>query len=104
MAKRGIGTSILKGAQLIGYLTSISSPEKTADTIETTTLDIADNYKTYMQGLLDGGEVTISGFLEVADAGILALNTAVDAGTTDSYTINFPATLGHLLQLSQDSK
>ena len=94
MAKRGMGTSISKGAQVIGYLTSIGSPEKSAETIETTTLDVADNYKTYMQGLIDGGEVAIAGFFETGDAGILALNTAVDTGATDSYTITFPAGLG----------
>lgn len=94
MAKRGMGTTIKQGTQLIGYLTSIGSPQLSADTIETTTLDTANNYKTYIQGLVDAGEVTISGFFEPSDDGLTALKTAIDDGQPDTYTIEFPAGFG----------
>lgn len=93
-AARGIGTTIQKGATNIGYLTSIKPPEKSADTVETTTLDSANGYKTFIQGMRDGGEVTVAGYFDVTDTGQIAMDTALDAGTVDAYTITFPTGMG----------
>ena len=91
---KGLGTTIVKGAQNIGVLTSINAPEVSADTIDITTLDTSDGYRSFIQGLRDGGEISISGYFDSADAGQVALKTALDAGTVDAYTITFPATIG----------
>ena len=93
-AKRAIGTTITKGGTNLGGLTSIGTPEKSADTIETTTLDVTDGYKTFIQGIKDGGEISVKGFFDTADAGQMALDTAFEAGTLDTYVITFPATIG----------
>lgn len=93
-AARGFGTTISKGATVIGYLTSITPPEVSTDSIETTVLDSADGYRTFMQGLRDGGEVSLSGYFEATDAGQATLKTALDTGANDSYTITFPAGIG----------
>jgi len=93
-AKRTIGTTITKGGVNIGSLTSISSPEKTADSKDATTLDVTDGYKRFVAGLKDGGEVTVKGFFDSADAGQLALDAGLDAGTEDTYIITFPTTIG----------
>ena len=93
-AQRGIGTTIAKGATNIGYLTSVKPPEKSADTIETTTLDSVSGYKTFIQGMRDGGEVKVAGYFDVTDTGQIAMDTAHDAGTVDAYTITFPASMG----------
>jgi predicted secreted protein len=93
-AKRTLGTTISKGGVNIGSLTKISSPEKSTDNIEITTLDVTDGYKRFMPGLKDGGEVSVSGYFDSADAGQLALDTAFEAGSEDTYIINFPASIG----------
>lgn len=94
MAKRTLGTTLTKGGVTIGSLTKIAPPEKSADSIEVTTLDVVDGYKKFMPGLKDGGEVSVSGFFDSADAGQLSLDTAFEAGTEDTYIITFPATIG----------
>lgn len=92
--KRGIGTTISKGGTNIGGLTSIGTPEKSADTIETTTMDVTDGYKTFIQGIKDGGEISVKGFFDTADAGQMTLDAAFENGTLDTYIITFPATIG----------
>lgn len=94
MAKRGMGTTITINGTTIGKLTSINPPELSADTIDTTTLDVADNHRTFMQGLIDAGEVSVTGFYENNDTGHTAVKTALDSGTADTYVITFPSTIG----------
>lgn len=93
-AKRTIGTTITKAGTNIGGLTSIGTPEKSADTIETTTLDVTNGYKTFIQGIKDGGEITVKGFFDTSDVGQMALDTAFEAGTVDEYVITFPTAIG----------
>ncbi|MFZ3132763.1 MAG: phage tail tube protein [Desulfosporosinus sp.] len=95
--KRGVGTTITQGVTNIGILTNIVPPEGSADTVDTTTLDTADGYRTFIQGMRDGGEVTLQGYFDVTDAGQVAMKTALDAGTVDSYTITSPTTIGAAL-------
>ncbi len=99
-AKRTIGTTITKGGVNIGSLTKISSPEKSVDSVEVTTLDVADGYKRFIPGMKDGGEVTVSGYFDSADAGQSALDTAFEAGSEDTYVITFPATIGATFSFS----
>lgn len=91
---KGLGTTISIGGVNIGVLTSINSPELSADTIDTTTLDVADGYRTCEQGLKDAGEVSVSGHFDTGDAGQIALKTAFDAGTLAAVVITFPTALG----------
>lgn len=99
-ARRGLGTTLSKNGTLIGGLSSISSPEKSVDTIDTTTLDITDGYKRFIPGLKDGGEVTVKGFFDTADAGQTSLDSAFENQSTDSYIITFPATIGATFQFN----
>jgi predicted secreted protein len=94
MAKRSSGTTITKGGTLIGSLTSIKPPKKTKDSIDITTLDIADGYKKFMAGWKEGGEAEITGFYNASDAGQGALDTAFEDETEDTYIIAFPAAIG----------
>jgi hypothetical protein len=55
------GTVMKKGAVNIATLTSIDGLDLQADTIETTTLASTGNYKTYVGGMKDAGEVSIKG-------------------------------------------
>jgi predicted secreted protein len=93
-AQRGIGTTIAQGVTTIGVLTGINSPEKSQDSVETTTLDSADGFKTFIGGMKEGGEVSLKGYFDVSDAGQVLMDTTLNAGTVDSYTITFPSSMG----------
>lgn len=95
MPKKAMGTRLKIGANHIAGLTSISGIERSADTIEVTTLESADNHREYIQGLKDGGEVSISGFFEPGDTnGQVAMNTLFDSGAVTPFSILFPSELG----------
>ena len=94
MAKRAMGTTIGINGVLVGGLTNIKSPEKSADTIEVTTLDSASGYRDYIQGFKEGGEVEITGFYDTSYTGQSNVDTAYESGTTDTYIITFPPSLG----------
>ena len=84
-----MGTSIKKAAgTAIASLTSIAGLELSADTIETTTLDSVGGYRTFVQGLKDAGEVSISGFFDYAAHN--AILADFNTGTSASYVITFP--------------
>lgn len=94
MAVAAMGTKLLIGANSIAELQSISGLEIKADTIETTNLDSA-GWRNYIQGLKDGGEVSLSGYFNPNDTnGQFALYTALTNGTVTSFTISFPSALG----------
>jgi hypothetical protein len=91
---KGVGTILKQGLTTIGKLTSINPAGKTWDVADITTLDSSDEYKQSLPILKDGGEVTITGFLNTSDAGQVALDTSFEAGTSTAYTITYPATIG----------
>ena len=94
MSEKALGTKLKKGEIAIAELTSIGGLELSSDTIETTTLDSADGYRTFIGGLKDAGEVGISGFFNpTAGKGQDTLLTDFEAGTSNAYTIDFPAAL-----------
>lgn len=89
MAEKALGTKIQVGANSVADLTSIGGMDLSADTIETTTLD--DTWRKFVQGLKDGGEVSLSGYFNVGDTnGQMALYNAFNSGALLAYTILFP--------------
>jgi predicted secreted protein len=92
MAQSAMGTKLKKGVTAVAQLTSIGGLDLSADTIETTTLDSTDGFRTYQQGLKDGGEVSISGFFDpTSHEGLL---DDFESGVAATYTIEFPTALG----------
>lgn len=91
-ATRALGTTLKKGSTKIGGLTSIGGIEITADTIDVTTLDSDGGYKESIGAFKDAGEVAIEGFFRPDDTGQIAMQTSLDAGTPEDYTIEFPTT------------
>lgn len=91
---RALGTTISKGGTLIGGLTSINGVSLTSEKIQKTTLDSTGRYREYLQGFKDAGEVTMEGFLNPSATGQTEILTAFESGTTDTYVITFPSTLG----------
>lgn len=93
--KSAMGTKLKIGAYSIASLKSIGGMDIKADTIETTTLDSTGGYRTFMQGLKDGGEVPISGFFEPSDVnGQIALYNALGTGELLDFSVLFPSALG----------
>lgn len=92
MKTTGNKTTFKKGITAVGEVTSISPVAITTDAIETTSLD--DDFRTYIPGLSDGGEVTVTGHYTGDEAGQDALQAAQAAKTTDAYSIVYPAAIG----------
>lgn len=91
----GLGTKLKIGANSIAELTEIGGLELSADTWDSTTHDNADGYRTYKQGLKDGGEVSLSGFFNPADTnGQKAAYDLFNSGAETALTILFPSVFG----------
>ena len=94
-AKHALGTTLSINGNAIAELTEINGLDLSADTIDTTTLDAADGHRTFIQGLKDAGEVSLSGNFYPGDTnGQKALLTAFNNGTADTYIITFPTSMG----------
>ena len=93
------GTILAFGAPInqdIAELTSISGPSVSADTIDVSSHDSLaddDGYRTYVAGLLDGGEVSAEGNLTTAVAANYVM-TALEGRAAIPMTITFPAAAG----------
>jgi predicted secreted protein len=92
--QRSVGTKIKIGTNYIAGLTSIGGIDKSADTLDTTTLDSNGGYRTFTGGFKDGGEVSLSGYFGPGDAGQLALDAAYESGNAEAFEIIFPSALG----------
>lgn len=87
------GTTIKKtSGTAIAFLSKIDGLSIKADSIETTALDTTGGYKTYINGFKSVDDLSISGFFDYASHS--AILTDLQAGTNDSYTIQFPVAPG----------
>lgn len=92
---RSIGTTLtLKGSNgasdtLIGHLTSIGEIGLENEEIDVTDLDSADDFKEYIAGSRDAGEVSISGNL-VADSVINTIYGLADTRDVASWEVTYP--------------
>lgn len=94
MAVHSMGTKLKIGTDSVAELTDIGGLDLSADTIETTTLD-SGGWRTFVQGMKDAGEVSVSGYFNPDDTdGQKALYDAFSAGTVLSLTVEFPTALG----------
>lgn len=84
------GTAFKKGTTAVGYLTSIAGVELSADSIETS--DLSTAYKTFVQGMKDAGDISLSGNFEPGQH--VPFYTDLDTGTSASYSIEFPLQAG----------
>lgn len=93
--EKALGTKIKIGVNSIAELTSIGGLELSKDTIETTTLDSVEGWRTFIGGLKDGGEVSLGGYFNPADTnGQNAMYVAFNDDSEQDFTILFPAKLG----------
>lgn len=90
MAKtQALGTVLKQGTVVIGHLTSISTPSPTKAEIDVT--DFASVAAESLPGLLDYGEMALSGFFDYVDAGqtILLADANDAAAAAKTFTIEF---------------
>lgn len=94
-AVHAFGTTFTWNSVVIANLTAINGIELSMDTIETTSHQSANNYKEFIGGLLDAGEVSIEGNFEYTDTtGQVAMMTDMNARTSRTAVITFPAATG----------
>lgn len=101
MAKsRSVGTKLLVAASAgstktaVGGLKSISGIDASADDVEVTDMGNTDGYREYLPGFKDGGEVTVSGYLDGEDAGQARMLELLDSGDVVGCEIKFPTKIG----------
>lgn len=90
----GIGATLRVGATNIGTITKIGSPTLKRSAIDVTTLSSPNGFKQFIAGLADPGKFSVEGFFDTADSGQNLLYNKFVGGTTDTYTITFPAITG----------
>ena len=97
-AKLGIGTLFQRanngGWDTIAGINNITGPSLAQETIDATHMLSADNYREFIAGLRDGGEVSIDGDYAPQEATQAKLLTDLQAGTTDNYRIVLPTAMG----------
>lgn len=91
---RSVGTKLTIDDKVVGGLTSIGGVEISAETSDVTTLDNTTGYKEYVGGFKDGGEVSLEGFLDGADAGQDAMYKAIDDQVAHKFSLVFPEAIG----------
>lgn len=91
---KGTVFSVTVGSVLtpIASLTNIGGVELSADDVDVTAHDSADDYREFIQGLKDGGSVSIEGNYTHHTSQI-ALKTLFDSGDTVAMEIDFPDAL-----------
>lgn len=101
MAKsRSVGTKLLIAPKTgntdveVGALSSISGIDASADEVEVTDMGNTDGYREYLPGFKDGGEVSVSGYMDGEDEGQARLYELMESGDVVDCKIQFPAKIG----------
>lgn len=101
MAKsRSVGTKLLIAAATgnadveVGGLSSVSGIDASADEVEVTDMGNTDGYREYLPGFKDGGEVSLSGYMDGEDAGQSRMYDLMESGDVVDCKIQFPAKIG----------
>ena len=98
MKLRGLGTTLSylpaynsadNLLKLIGALTTIGEIAPKAEELDATTLDSANGYKEFIQGMKDSGELSVTGFHDKSDVGQVQCRTLFGSGTSAYFWISF---------------
>ncbi len=111
MAFSGVGTTFGRGDGTsaetftdIAEINSISGPNMTRDTIDTTALDTAGGYRTFITSFRDAGEVVLAMNFTVVGYGLMkadfeaaaTVNYKITLGNTAASTLDFAALVTNL--------
>lgn len=83
------GTSQAPTWTQIANLTTIGEIGLESDEIDVTTLDSADDFKEYIGGAKDGGNVSLEGNI-VTDAGLTQLYTLANSRAVKQFKVEYP--------------
>jgi len=75
----------------IAQVGDITGPSQKADTIETTTHDNANAYRTFIAGLLEGGDIKVPIFFDPANSTHTGLITTLEARVACNFTLVIPS-------------
>jgi len=91
------GTKISWNSHEIAEVISISGPGESADTLDVTSHNSANQFREFIAGLRDGGEVSFEANYKSNDTnGQIALHTDFQAGTPHTCLITFPSSAGSI--------
>jgi len=85
------GTVFKIGADAVANLTDVSGPNIAVDSIDVTAHDSADDYREFVAGVIDGGEVSLEGNVTTNAEYKTLLDTLEARDATQSFTIEFPS-------------
>lgn len=89
MASKALGTVLKINSNTVAGVKSIGGIELSADVLDVTTL--SDTARRKIQGLIDAGEIPVSGFFDPTDTnGQTAVKSAFDSGAVTPFSIVFP--------------
>lgn len=90
-AVSGFGTTLKWDDNAIAEITSITGPSESADSLDVTSHDSADEFREFLAGLRDGGEISLEGFFYPGDStGQIQVHTDMQAGSSKSFTLTAP--------------
>jgi predicted secreted protein len=94
-AVNSVGTVLKKGVNAVAEIKQISGIDVKGETIDVTTLSSTGGFREFLLGFKDPGEVQISGHFYPGDTnGQAAMYADLISGASDSYTVEFPSSLG----------
>lgn len=85
-------TTTSTGTMSIAYLRNIDGPSAEINDVDTTTLDSTGGFRTFIAGLIDGGEVSCQMIYDPSVESHKTLGTRFKARTLHTYTITHPST------------
>jgi predicted secreted protein len=81
----------------IAEVISISGPGESVDSLDVTSHDSANEFREFLAGLRDGGEVSFeANFVSSDTDGQIALHTDFQAGTSRTCQVTLPDSLGNI--------
>lgn len=84
-------TAFKKNGVPVCGIDSISFGFGTVEDVDVSSFCQTDDYRQYKPGMKDAGEMTVSGKLDLDDAGVRAVLTDSATGATDTYTVELNA-------------
>lgn len=91
MSSFGFGATLNIGGFTLSDMTSIGGPGFSADTLDTTTHDSSNNFRTFIKGLIDAGELSVDAYYDYDKNGY-TMSVMLATTTLQSVTLVMPTT------------
>ena len=89
MSSFGYGGTLNIGGFTVSDMTNISGPGFSADMMDSTTHDASDNFRTFVKGLIDAGELSVDAFYDYDKNGY-TVSVLLATTTIKSVTFTMP--------------